>query len=112
MLVQRFLGPKLRLPVSTANDQMAPRFLTLPGAFFIARWPGDGDLPVHLYAWTDGKILLAAAYEDVQYGSGPIPAPQVQPLPPPSGSEPIQIHNSISDEDLAHEGSPEGLKDE
>jgi hypothetical protein len=41
--------------------------------------------------------------------------PSEQPeeaVSPPSGTEPIHISNSISDEDLAHEVSPEGLKDE
>jgi hypothetical protein len=109
-LLGRFLGPAV--PVSTADDQAQPHFQRTSLARFLARWPGSGDLPVQLYAWTDGKVLLVAAYEDVQYGSGPTPPPQVQPTSPPLHTEPIHISNSISDEDLAHEVSPEGLKDE
>jgi hypothetical protein len=81
----------------------------------------------HLYFHTDGRFVRfdiakgypgsavwgdpnAARFEPTS--TPPAPHPTYVVPPPPAGTEPIHISNSISDEDLAHEVSPEGLKDE
>ena len=69
-LVGHFLTPSI--PVSMEGDYDEARFRVLPGAYFLARWPTGTGWPIQIYAWTDGKILLIALYEDVQYvGPGP-----------------------------------------
>jgi hypothetical protein len=61
-------------------------------------------------AYPGSRNPNAARFEPTS--TPPAPHPPTAVPPPPSGTEPIHISNSISDEDLAHEVSPEGLKDE
>lgn len=64
------------------NYHMPPVYQELPEGTFLALYP-KSKKPIQLYAWTDGRILLVALYQDVQYKDGPSPPPQVEPTPPP-----------------------------
>jgi hypothetical protein len=67
-LLKQFLHPEA-LPKGAGDV----RCETEAGGYFMARHRTGSLVPTQLYAWTDGKVLLMALYEDVPFGSAPPP---------------------------------------
>jgi len=71
MAMESLLAPFLTADVLAlpACDQCPPSLFPLAGGEHYARYRREGtlvgDLPITLFAWTDGHILLIALYEDM-----------------------------------------------
>lgn len=92
-ILQQFLSPKITETVRPAVDAytekftLPPVFDTVGGGTFLQAGPKQVEPPIVLYAWTDGKILLIALYEDTQHSDQPPvkdlgPEPSLTPVSP------------------------------
>lgn len=88
-LLRRFLSKGLGAHLASDSlakpemNNMPPVWTESEAGSFLALYPKTSTIPVQVYAWTDGRILLISLYEDVKYGEGPVPQPNLGSPPVP-----------------------------